>query len=234
MYKSSRGWYGNLPLEMCFLFFFQFEGQQKFRSSTPVFSKPRPSRGDFDGVWGPKSRVDGTGKNGEGIFFWGKNSQIYKQDVCLVWNDIHKHRRTCSKFQSLSLRHDLEDWWHILGTSFRNLPNEGICLLELILVGCCLGSFVDRADAFGEMGFVHFEPRGIVNSSWKMLKSMVDWDFLNIKHPKRPKKGVKNNGKKTPAFPVGFEFDEFFSGQGEKQVFRAHWWKLFASEGRWV
>ena len=62
-----------------------------------------------------------------------------------------------------------------------------------------------------------------------MLKSMVDWDFLNIKHPKRPKKGVKNTGKKTPAFPVGFEsfcfhlVDEFFSGQGEKQVFRAHW-----------
>ena len=30
------------------------------------------------------------------------------------------------------------------------------CFMELILVGCCLGSFVDRADAFGDMGFVQF------------------------------------------------------------------------------
>ena len=29
-----------------------------------------------------------------------------------------------SKFKSLILRGDLDDWWYILGTSFGNLPNE--------------------------------------------------------------------------------------------------------------
>ena len=54
---------------------------------------------------------------------------------------------------------------------------------------------------------------------------MVDWDFPNIKHPKRPTKGVKNNGKKTPAFPVGFEsfcfhlVDEFFFRPMDKNRF---------------
>ena len=47
------------------------------------------------------------------------------------------------QFKSLILRgegcetllDDLDDWWYILGTSFRNLPNEGgINFVELILV----------------------------------------------------------------------------------------------------
>ena len=52
---------------------------------------------------------------------------------------MHKHRTTSSKFKSLSLRGDLDDWWYILGTRFWNLPNE-----EKMLYGVDFGWLLPR------------------------------------------------------------------------------------------
>ena len=97
------------------------------------------SGGEIDGCnltlkpshWGAKSgESEGTGMIWKTQ--WGRilvkrqTSQSYKMFVWLWNDDISKHRTTCSIriIDFVKARGDLDDWWYILDTSFRNLPNE--------------------------------------------------------------------------------------------------------------
>ena len=140
---------GNLPLEMCF--FFQFWGATKNQLQI-INSRFFPNRGQaeviFDGVEVRNHELMETGKKWGKVFFFFLRQKIRRfisKMFVLVWNDIHKtSKKHVSKIQNhWVLRHDLEDWYYILGTSFPETcqMKRKMLLWSWFWLAVCLGSF---------------------------------------------------------------------------------------------